>query len=217
LIFIFSVGDKLIGINGRRVSFDDSLELIMSQIVGVDSSKVRIMLQQPVLPISCDIYQVALHFMKPKSDSVVQYSVTLTRSPLISIQQRDSPISTNSKGSHSIRLPFQSMPQSVISSGIFPPHPPELVSFPLTKGLNIPVEPGAPLEAGSEELISESFDRGVTKFARLRAELEASMDFNCAFRLKHSTTATAIQALKAKLSFKDMMFPSKLRAVPEKD
>jgi hypothetical protein len=109
------------------------------------------------------------------------------------------------------------MPQSVISSGIFPPHPPELASFPLTKGVNIPVEPGAPLEAVSEELISESFDRGVTKFARLRAELEASIDFNCAFRLKHSTTATAIQALKAKLSFKDMMFPSKLRAVPEKD
>ncbi len=48
LIFIFSVGDKLIGINGRRVSFDDSLELIMSQIVGVDSSQVRIM-----LPLYC--------------------------------------------------------------------------------------------------------------------------------------------------------------------
>jgi hypothetical protein len=142
--------------------------------------------------------------MKPKSDSVVQYSVTLTRSPLISIQQRESPISTNSKGSHSIRLPFQSMPQSVISAGIFPPHPFQLAS-------------GAPLEAGSEEFISESFDRGVSKFARLRAELEASMDFNSAFRLKHSTTATAIQAVKAKLSFKDMMFPSNLRAVPEKD
>jgi hypothetical protein len=108
------------------------------------------------------------------------------------------------------------MPQSVISSGIFPPHP-QLASFPLTKGLNIPIEPGAPLEAGSEELISESFDEGDSKFARLRAELRASIDFNSAFRLKHSTTATAILALKAKLSFKDMMFPSNLRVVPEKD
>lgn len=43
--FNFSVGDKLIGINGRIISFDDSLALIMSQIVGVDSSQVRIVLQ----------------------------------------------------------------------------------------------------------------------------------------------------------------------------
>jgi hypothetical protein len=41
LIFVFAVGDKLIGINGRRTTSDDSLEFIMSQIVGVDSSQVQ--------------------------------------------------------------------------------------------------------------------------------------------------------------------------------
>jgi hypothetical protein len=145
----------------------------------------------------------------------VKYTITLTRSLLISQSENESRSTTpNSQivptlDPPILRLPFQASLPSSTSSLIPFPHSPLQPALPLKNGPRTFFEPGSLRQSSSAPSIAESFERKATTFDRIRADRHACIDYNCAFRKVEIAKSTVTQT-STSFSFKDMLFPSSL-------
>lgn len=215
-----SVGDILVGIDEQVLVVEGGIDSLISRIIGVEGSQV-LFVGLNILDFFCFCFQpltttqITLHFVKPESG--MKYSVTLTRSSLgFHLDNQPSPSSARdpqTAQSFSLHLPFQTIPQNVISSGetlLLPS------SLPDDDIQGSSFEPKNIHDASVNFLLkTHSFERSTSTFARSRAQFEASIDFSSAFRLKDNAIGTAVQLEKTKFSFKDMIFPSRIQAKSE--
>jgi hypothetical protein len=156
---------------------------------------------------SYNLPQVTLKFVRPNTD--VDYSVTLTRCSLRFLLDNHPPSSNrDSEITQPIRLPFQTIPPSSISSGMITSvNQSQPVCLPIQKTPMTSLESVATYIASSILPISKPFE---STFSRCRAERDASVDYNCAFRLK-DISASIIDPSRIKaITLTEMLFPSKI-------
>lgn len=224
LIISFAVGDKLIKINGHKLSALDSRESLARRIEGVVGSQVGSPTHQCCDHLSILLIfifsQVSLDFIKTHSD--VKYTVTLTRSVLILHSEKESRSPTpNSKIAQSptpplLRLPFQaSFPNTTSSLIRSPDSPRSLPASPLISSSSVFFEPASSRQASLVPSITESFERKSSTFDRIRADRHSSIDYNSAFR-KTQVTNSTVKQTSTSFSFKEMFFPSNIGAATGK-
>ncbi len=144
-----------------------------------------------------------------KSDSEDVYSIILTRSVILHFDDEFTP--------PLLRLPFQSsLPSTTSSLIISPNYTPSQPALRSKNASPIFFEPGPSHESSSTPSVADSFERKASTFARIRSERHASIDYNGAFRKKVSAKQTVLHAPKT-FSFRDMFFPSNIRAATGND